>query len=298
MDGSSRQARAVRAVPLGSLTQAGGLRCNGLDQRHVQLLVESAGSWPPILLWGSDNQVVDGAHRVAAAHELGMNSIKAEWFGGSAEEAFLEGVKRNVTHGLPLTMQDRACVVGRVLEQHRQWSDRRIAKLCGVAPTTVARIRRGQFAPDAVRSEPEIRIGCDGRVRPTSPANARERVLGAKGKSRSVLTKDRLTRCRISRDGSRRPRLTQRDSPPAERLRLYRPRGPSDGSSPASHRSQLGQALAHRQRRRSRLEAGYRSVYLRVGGPYARLVIEGICRLPVVGVRRRSTTRPDLRGHR
>jgi hypothetical protein len=179
VDGWGCGPRAVRAVLLGSLTQAHGLRYNGLDQRHVRLLVESVAKWPPILLWGSKNQVVDGAHRIAAAHELGMKSITAEWFPGSAEEAFLEAVERNATHGLPLVLEDRICAVHRILEQHPQWSDRRIAKLCGVAGTTVARVRHDKFAAEPTAFEHKMRVGRDGRVRPISSVDIRGRVRGA-----------------------------------------------------------------------------------------------------------------------
>ena len=54
----------------------------GLDPGHVQVLAEVGGRWPPVLVWGPENQIVDGHHRVAAARMLGLTSVEVEWFEG------------------------------------------------------------------------------------------------------------------------------------------------------------------------------------------------------------------------
>ena len=166
-------------LPLGSLTEAEGLRMVGLDPGHVQVLAEVGGGWPPVLVWGPENQIVDGYHRVAAARMLGLTSVEVEWFEGPAEATLIEALRRNVRHGLPLTLRDRSRAADRVLGQQPQWSDRRIASLCGLTAKTVARIRLERAAECGEMAEQAVRIGIDGRVRPARRSESRQRALRA-----------------------------------------------------------------------------------------------------------------------
>jgi hypothetical protein len=108
-----------------------------------------------------------------------MKTIRAERFAGTAEQAFIEAVARNVKHGLPLALQDRIRAARRVLEDQPRWSDRRLATLCGLAPSTVSRIRMELAAQNKGAARPATRVGADGRVRPSSPGDARRRVVTA-----------------------------------------------------------------------------------------------------------------------
>ena len=166
-------------VALGSLTEAQGLRVGGLDPGHVGVLAELGGRWPPVLVWGPDNQIVDGYHRVAAARKLGLKSLEVEWFEGPAEATLIEAIRRNAKHGLPLTLRDRSGAAERVLSQQPQWSDRRIGLLCGLTAKTVARIRLERGGQCAEIPEHAARVGIDGRVRPSRPNESRRRVLRA-----------------------------------------------------------------------------------------------------------------------
>ncbi|HSS11575.1 MAG TPA: helix-turn-helix domain-containing protein [Acidimicrobiales bacterium] len=162
------------------------LRDGGVTQAHVQTLTQLQGRWPPILVARRDRTVVDGLHRVHAAKAVGKTSISCVWFDGSREDAFLEFVRRNVTHGLPLTLRERERAAARILSLHRQWSDRRIAELCGLSPTTVARIRKsaGASSPGRLRStdqngQLDKRIGRDGKLRPINASPLRSRIADA-----------------------------------------------------------------------------------------------------------------------
>jgi AraC-like DNA-binding protein len=62
-------------------------------------------------------------------------------FDGSADQAFVEAVRRNIDHGLPLTIADRSKAGEHLLQRHPDWSDRRIAEVCGLSPHTIARLR-------------------------------------------------------------------------------------------------------------------------------------------------------------
>ena len=152
-----------------------GIRSGGLDERHVELLMECADAWPPIVVWGEDLVVVDGCHRVEAARRLGRQSVVGFRFLGSPEEAFIEAIRRNVSHGLPLSVADRRRAARRVLVRNPDWSDRRIASLCGLSDKTVGRIRR----VGSVGMSVDRRVGRDGKIRPIQPGEVRDRIRRA-----------------------------------------------------------------------------------------------------------------------
>ncbi len=170
-------------VRLDDLAFGEGVRGSGLDEAHVAVLVESGGSWPPIVVWGDENQVVDGHHRVAAARCLGRSHLTAVRLVGSIEDAYVESVRGNVQHGLPLSLTDRRRAARRLLSCHAMWSDRRIAALCGLSGKTIARLRRevpGRGADgDAVVIGIDARIGGDGRTRPARSDDVRARIRRA-----------------------------------------------------------------------------------------------------------------------
>ncbi len=152
-----------------------GIRSGGLDERHVELLMECVDAWPPIVVWGEDLVVVDGCHRVEAARRLGRQRVAAFRFLGSPEEAFIEAIRRNVSHGLPLSVADRRRAARRVLVRNPDWSDRRIASLCGLSDKTVGRIRR----VGSVGTSVDRRVGRDGKIRPIQPGEVRDRIRRA-----------------------------------------------------------------------------------------------------------------------
>jgi transposase-like protein len=156
------------------------LREGGLNLAHVATLAELEGRWPPILVTRHDHVVIDGHHRVAAAQHLGLSEIPALFFDGSPQEAYVEFVRCNVGHGLPLTLPERKRAVGHILVANPDWSDRRLAKLCALSPTTVGRIR-AELAdrPDDHFGQSDTRIGQNGRVRSLHPERMRARVAEA-----------------------------------------------------------------------------------------------------------------------
>jgi hypothetical protein len=162
-------------LPLDSLRVGPSLRVEGLDAEHVATLAEFDGAWPPIVVRREDRSVVDGQHRVAAARRLGLACLQVTWFDGSTEDAFVEFVRCNVGHGLPLGLGERRSAASRILRSHPERSDRSVALVCGVSPKTVARLR-GELARTANRGEPARRVGRDGRVRPVDPAELRARI--------------------------------------------------------------------------------------------------------------------------
>jgi hypothetical protein len=136
-----------------------------LDDAHVRVLAECVDELPPILLHGPTRRVIDGMHRVAA-HELARRSvIEAEVFAGTTDDAAVEAVQRNVAHGLPLRIEDRKRAARAILTAQPDWSDRRVAGICGLSPKTAGALRA------ATEEFPQLpsRVGRDGRRRTVPP---------------------------------------------------------------------------------------------------------------------------------
>jgi len=176
-EGLSRQDMPLTALRVGT-----GVRSGGLDEAHVALLMET-DEWPPIVVWGDDWWVLDGAHRLEAARRLGRERVAAIRFSGTADEAFVESVRLNVGHGLPLSMRDRRKAALQVLARHGDWSDRRIASLCGLSARSIARLRGAESEEraqeDGVVVALQQRVGRDGKARPVQPGEVRNRIRRA-----------------------------------------------------------------------------------------------------------------------
>jgi len=169
-------------VPVAELTVGSSFRDGGLCAEHIEQLVALGGGWPPILVRRDGATVVDGAHRVAAARRLGLARVEVVWFDGTDEDAFIEFLRRNVSHGLLLTLQERKRAAVRVLRGHRAWSDRRIAEVCGISPKTVARLRGGASdcpTEEDAQLDAAMRVGRDERARPVRRGSVRLRVVEA-----------------------------------------------------------------------------------------------------------------------
>jgi ParB-like chromosome segregation protein Spo0J len=169
VDETSEQA----VLPIRSLLPADSPRLAGEDEQHVRLLAESYEELPPILVHRKTMRVIDGMHRLRAALLRGEDTIKARFYSGSEDAAFVLAVEANIAHGLPLSLADREAAAARIVKSNPQWSDRAIAGVTGLSAKTVGAIRRGAGA-----EVPQLhaRIGRDGRVRPLNGADGRRRA--------------------------------------------------------------------------------------------------------------------------
>lgn len=133
----------------------------GTNDNHVRLLAEAPAPLPAIIVHRRTMRVVDGAHRLAAAMELGHETIAVKYFDGSEDEAFVLAVHANIAHGLPLSLAERKAAARRLVQSHPQWSDRLIADIAGLSHKTVGAERRrtsGTAAPM------DSRVGKDGKI--------------------------------------------------------------------------------------------------------------------------------------
>jgi ParB-like chromosome segregation protein Spo0J len=157
-------------VDIASLVFEDSPRSGGEDTCHTQALAEADNTLPPIMVHRQTMRVIDGMHRVQAARLRGRKKIIAVYFDGDVEASFVKAVEANVSHGLPLSLQDRKAAAKRIMRSFPAWSDRAIAASTGLSATTI-RTMRGS-APAHVTT----RLGRDGRVRPLSAAEGRRRA--------------------------------------------------------------------------------------------------------------------------
>jgi ParB-like chromosome segregation protein Spo0J len=161
---------SIVKVPISSLVAADSPRLGGEDIGHVRVLMESGANLPPIIVQRATMRVIDGMHRVRAARLRGDNEITVQYFDGDDDAAFLLAVRKNVAHGLPLTLADRRSAAARIIQSHPMLSDRAIATASGLSPKTVGALRP---KPTESADVAVARIGRDGRVRSLNYAEGR-----------------------------------------------------------------------------------------------------------------------------
>lgn len=163
--------RAPTRLAIAVLVDHDSPRTGPLDEAHVSGLADVVTEMPPVLVHRETLRIIDGRHRVSAAERRGATHVRVEFFEGSAEEAFVEAVRRNARHGLPLTLEQRRAAALRILASHPHWSDGVIADHSCLSASTVAGLRRcGGIEPALVRR------GRDGRTRPVDGASRRRLV--------------------------------------------------------------------------------------------------------------------------
>lgn len=163
---------AVAEVAIGDVPGSFQLRLGANDPRHARLLAQNFESLPPIVLHRQTMAVIDGNHRLLAAALSGHSTVPVRFFDGSEAEAFVEAVRLNTTHGKPLSLAERENAAEKLLTLWPEWSDRRLAEICGLSPKTVGAIRERSNLPVHLGG----RVGRDGRVRPGDPASRRMEI--------------------------------------------------------------------------------------------------------------------------
>ena len=116
---------------------------------YAEALTDGA-KLPPVVIYfdGSDYWLADGFHRYHAHRSIGALDIEADVRSGPRREAVLHSVGANASHGLRRTNEDKRRAVETVLgdAEWAAWSDREIAKVCGVSVPFVGAIRRPAVA--------------------------------------------------------------------------------------------------------------------------------------------------------
>lgn len=167
----ARLCPGTEKVPINALSAGESPRVAGEDPDHIKILADLEVNLPPIVVHRATMRVIDGMHRLRAAILRRAEFVEVYFFDGSEADALVLAIKLNSMHGLPLSLADREAAAQRIIRFHPEWSDRRIAKVAGLAPTTVGSIRRRSSVQNE-RSKP--RVGADGRVRPKDSATGRQ----------------------------------------------------------------------------------------------------------------------------
>ncbi|SOE10446.1 ParB-like nuclease domain-containing protein [Streptomyces sp. 2323.1] len=174
-------------IPIQSILPADSPRSAGSDSAHAWLLAKSDAELPPIILQWPSMRVIDGMHRLEAARIRGESTVRARFFEGDAEEAFILAVETNTKHGLPLTLADRKAAALRIVKAHPHLSDRAVAAKVGLAHKTVGAIRRSSGDVPQLTA----RVGRDGRVRSVAPSGRGKRSTAVPAtQNRSAATGD------------------------------------------------------------------------------------------------------------
>lgn len=111
---------------------------------YVAALVDGK-VFPPVVAFfdGEVYWLADGFHRIEANKRVGNTEIEADVREGTQRDAILYSLGANETHGLRRTRADKNKAVETALAdpEWSQWSDRVIAKRCGVSDKKVASAR-------------------------------------------------------------------------------------------------------------------------------------------------------------
>lgn len=162
-------------LPVTALRPADSPRRAGEDIGHIEMLASIEERLPPIVVHRGTMRVIDGMHRLRAAKLRGDDRVEVRFFDGNEQEAFVLAVTANTTHGLPLSIGDRALATERIIASQPTWSDRAIAVAVGLGARTVGNIRRRMQDQAEVESV-TARTGRDGRVRPVDNSVGRLRA--------------------------------------------------------------------------------------------------------------------------
>ena len=133
-------------------------RYGGLVEKHVRLLIESdPETWPPLLVRPSDGggyDLIDGFHRYEAARRLNVLALPCRI---DPDADYPDGVFANISHGLPLTIEDRKEAADQLHALHPDWSYREIGRRTGLNHETVKRVLESRRSPGAVehRAKPD-----------------------------------------------------------------------------------------------------------------------------------------------
>lgn len=133
-----------------------------LDERTVAEYAErmlDGNIFPPVVVFydGAEYWLGDGFHRHAATLRAELAEIAADVRQGTRRDAVLYAVGANARHGLPRTDADKRRAVETLLRDPdwSKWSNREVARQCGVSKSFVGSVREeltGSRTPEEVRA--------------------------------------------------------------------------------------------------------------------------------------------------
>lgn len=114
--------------------------------------------FPPLIVFqeGDAFWLADGFHRFYAATGCDRATVECDVRPGGLRDAILFSVGANAAHGQRRTNEDKRRAVLKLLDdpEWKRWSDREIARQCGVDGKTVTSLRPAPLVTAEIRSEP------------------------------------------------------------------------------------------------------------------------------------------------
>lgn len=129
------------------------IRIDGGTQTRAKINLEVVSEYADLVLDGTkfhpvdvffdgvSHWLADGFHRYHAHKRAKVKDIAATIHTGSKDDALIFALGANAKNGLRRTNEDKRKCVTIALERWPEWSDRRIAEVCGVHHTFVGKQR-------------------------------------------------------------------------------------------------------------------------------------------------------------
>jgi hypothetical protein len=144
----------VSAIKVDPACQARASMNDDTVAEYVEIMREKGDDpFPAIVVLhdGTDYWLSDGFHRYAAAKKAELDCLKSRIRKGTRREAILNSVGANASHGLRRTNADKRRAVSILLEDEEwsTWSNREVARRCGVDEGLVRKVKDelGSSAP-------------------------------------------------------------------------------------------------------------------------------------------------------
>ena len=142
----------IDKIKLDGGTQSRAALNDAVVEDYAQIIRDGA-DFPPVVVFhdGKRYWLADGFHRVAAYRAAGAVEIAADIRQGDKRDAILFSVGANAAHGLRRTNDDKRRAVMVLLndKEWSRWSDRQIAKQCGVSHNFVSTLRPSLSSDDS-----------------------------------------------------------------------------------------------------------------------------------------------------
>lgn len=137
-------------------------QCTQSDVVEEYATAMKAGiEFPPIIVFtdGKSFWLVDGYHRCEAATDADICELPVDLREGDLRDAILFAVGVNATHGVRRSNADKRAAVLTLLndESWGTWSDRKIARLCGVSQPFVSSLRKQTQSDNGYRPPEEAK---------------------------------------------------------------------------------------------------------------------------------------------
>lgn len=126
-------------------TQARASMDEGVVAEYASQIKDGQKAFPAMVAFhdGTDYWLADGFHRLRAYKRAGWPAVSVDVRIGTQRDAILYACGANANHGLRRTNADKRLAVRRLLEdgEWSKWSDREIARRCGVDNKFVGNVR-------------------------------------------------------------------------------------------------------------------------------------------------------------